>query len=123
MSSSNNSNVHRQATPEPPSYYRPLLQLDNSPCIPERPDSVHFDGPPDGLPNTPPPSHVHEVIADDDDDDPPTKHEGRILSATPTVAASPISRSASSALSPSPPTFHGHTRSPVLARLVVYSLC
>ncbi|KAH0839378.1 hypothetical protein J3R83DRAFT_75 [Lanmaoa asiatica] len=117
MSSSKNSNDHRQTTQEPGSYYRPLLQLDNSPSwTTEHSSLAHL-----GRPNSPPnielsPSHIqHEVIADDDDD-PPTKHEGRILSATPTPIVSPTPRSASSALSPSPPTFHGHTRSPVLAR-------
>ena len=118
MQASKNANVQRQATPESPSYYRPLLQLHNSPWIEEQ---HHLDEPPDRLPNTvrEPPSHVQQVAiaaAAADDDDLPTKHEGHLLSLTPTSVASPSPRPASRALSPSPPTFHGHTRSPVLAR-------
>ena len=120
MPSSKNSNVHRQATPDPPSHFRPLLQLDNSPSwIAEHPGGAYLHGPPDAPLNTQPLSHIqHEVIEDDDDDDDdlPTKHEGRLLSVTPTPVVTPAPRSASGALSPLPPAFYGHTRSPVLAR-------
>ena len=119
MPSNKNSNVHRQATPESPAYYRPLLQLDDSPSwTAEHPSPAHLDRLPDSPPSTQLPTHMeHEVIADDDDDDdPPTKHDGRLLSVTPTPVVSPSPRPASSALSLSPPTSYGHTRSPVLVR-------
>ena len=118
MPASKDTHVQHQATPETPSYYRPLLQLDNSSSwTAEQPGPAFLEEPLDAPPDMQPPSHIqHEVVADDDDDYPPTKHEGRLLSAIPTPVVSPIPRSASSAFSPSPPTSHGHTRSPVLAR-------
>lgn len=124
MPSSKNSNVHRQAAPDSPVYYRPLLQLDNSlSWTTELPSPVHLDRPPDSSPNLQFLTHIqHEAIANDDDDGPPTKHDGRLISVTPTPVASPSPRPASSVLSPSPPTSFGHTRSPVLARSVVFFL-
>ncbi|KAG8218093.1 hypothetical protein J3R82DRAFT_3608 [Butyriboletus roseoflavus] len=124
MPSSNNPNVHRQATPDSPPYFRPLLQLDNSPSwTAERLTLAHPDrpGPSDSASNIQLPSHIQHVTVvpiadDDDDDDPPTKHEGHVVSVSPLQVVSPFPRSASSALSLSPPTWHGHTRSPVLAR-------
>ncbi|KAF8421902.1 hypothetical protein L210DRAFT_926196 [Boletus edulis BED1] len=120
MPARKNSNVTRQASPEPPSCYRPLLQLDNSPSwIAEEPGPAHLGVPPDAPPYTQPPSHIQhddELMTDEEEEEPPTKHEGRLLSVSPAPVVSPVPRSGPSALSLSPPVFYGHTRSPVLTR-------
>ncbi|KIJ59763.1 hypothetical protein HYDPIDRAFT_161962 [Hydnomerulius pinastri MD-312] len=117
MPSRNNRNAQRQTDPEPVTYYRPLLQLDNSPpWTPEQPPLLQLDRPPDsdvqlnlGL--------VHEVALELEDEGPPIKHEGCLLSITPSSETPPSpAQPDPKARSLTPQSSQGHTRSPVLTR-------
>ncbi|KAH7888262.1 hypothetical protein F5I97DRAFT_1926687 [Phlebopus sp. FC_14] len=113
MPSRKNRNAARQSVPEPVTYYRPLLQLDNSPSwTPESPPLLQLDRPPDSDVQS---DFIHEVVPEDQG--PPVKHAGRLVSVTPSPDSPPSpAQPEQRTLSPPPRMTQGHTRSPVLAR-------